>query len=121
MKKTLAALFLTGVFLTACGGSSSKPVINQTTPSGEIKTTTASDKAKYEAFEDKTTKLFDEAKVSLDISKCKQIEIEGDMKNCESIVSTEIMRIAAERKDKSICSKLNDGNKKDECVKNLSK
>lgn len=69
---------------------------------------------------DTTTQSFDSAKSELDIKKCATIENKDDRKNCEEIVTVEIMRNAVETKDAKLCDKLADSTKKQECMQNVN-
>lgn len=69
---------------------------------------------------DTTTESFELAQSELDIAKCSTIENKDDRKNCEEIVTVEIMRNAVETKDAELCDKLDDSTKKQECAQNAN-
>ncbi len=140
MKKTLAALFLTGVFLTACGGSSkpAKPsdklldsdIFTQATSGGNL--------ARCNDILDKTLKASCEqiindqiatnaAVSALDKALCKKVSDERYKKECETQVNAKtedkntdndrlsLQQQAYNTKDYSICDKIADANQKDIC------
>lgn len=144
MKKTLAALFLTGVFLTACGGSSTPAKTSNKLLDNDIFTqaTSGGNLARCNDILDKTLKASCEQVINdqiataaavsaLDKALCKKVSDERYRKECETQVgakledkTTEAKRISIEQSatskgDSSICEQITDANQKSSCKYNV--
>lgn len=144
MKKTLAALFLTGVFLTACGGSSTPAKTSDKLLDNDIFTqaTSTGNVVRCKDILDKTLKASCEqiindqiatsaAVSALDKALCKKVSDERYRKECETQVdakledkNTEAKRISIEQsalnnKDTSLCDQIADLNQKGACKYNI--
>lgn len=104
MKKTLASLFLTGLFLTACSGGTVTPA--QTKPSEPAKT----------ADQVLDNNIFAQATGSGNLARCKDI-VDNTMKaSCEQIINDNTATNAAlSALDKSLCSKVSNERYKKDC------
>lgn len=144
MKKTLAALFLTSVFLTACGGSSAPAKTSDKLLDNDIFTqaTSTGNIVRCKDILDKTLKdsceqiindqIATSAAVSaLDKALCKKVSDERYRKECETQVDVRIEAKNAEakrvsvtqsalaKKDPSICDQISDVNQKASCKYNM--
>lgn len=99
MKKTLASLLLTGLFLTACGGAATKPSAS-TKPSDQLL----------------DNNIFAEATSGGNLARCKDI-LDGTLKaSCEQVINDKnATNTAIAELDKSKCSKVSDERYKKEC------
>lgn len=100
MKKTLASLFLTGVFLTACGGASTPAKLSDKVLDNDI---------------------FNQATAAGNIARCKDI-VDGTLKaSCEQVINDQIATTAAvSALDKALCKKVSDERYKKECETQVS-
>ena len=144
MKKTLASLVLTSVFLTACGGSSTPAKPSDKLLDSDIFTqaTSAGNLTRCKDILDKNLKasctqvVNDQAAIkaavtALDKGICKKVSDERYRKECETQVgaktedkSIETKRVsigqsAIDNKDTSICDQIIDANQKGACKYNI--
>lgn len=148
MKKTLASLLLTGLFLTACGGAATKPSAS-TKPSDQLldnniftEATNGGNLARCKDILDGTLKASCEQVINdknatnaaiadLDKSKCSKVSDERYKKDCETQIDVKIeirdadakqlslSQNAIDKGDASLCDKLSDEGQKGSCRYNI--
>lgn len=149
MKKPLACLFLTGLFLSACGQAATTKPADSVKPSDQlldnsifIEATSSGNISRCKDILDNKLKVSceqvinDKAEIAsavadLDKSKCGKISDDRYKKDCETQVdlklkakTADIDRIklqqeAYDKKDYSICDKVEDSNQKNACMFNV--